>query len=322
MNELFAGMEYVYAVYKEKSFSAAAKKLFISQPSLSASVRRVEERIGYPIFDRSTKPLTLTDCGAEYIRCVEQIMAIEADFSTYLSDWGELKTGSLMLGGSSLYTAHVLPAIIRKFSKRYPGVQVSLIEGNSEKLQAMLQEGTVDVIMDNFALDPKFYDRLIFKKERLFLAVPKKFEINQRLEAYRISASEISGGPAVWGSHSAVPLGAFADEPFIFLKPENDTGRRARMFCHNAGFVPNVLFELDQQMTSYQITRSGLAVSFLSDTLISCLTDDDHLYYYPVDPSSSQRNLCLYRKRGHYAVRAADEFFRIAEEHSRTAYPE
>ena len=94
------------------------------------------------------------------------------------------------------------------------------------------------------------------------------------------------------------------------------------MFCHNAGFVPNVLFELDQQMTSYQITRSGLAVSFLSDTLISCLTDDDHLYYYPVDPSSSQRNLCLYRKRGHYAVRAADEFVRIAEEHSRTAYPE
>ena len=51
---MFRGMEYVYEVYKEKSFSKAAKNLFISQPSLSANIRRVEEKIGYPIFDRSS----------------------------------------------------------------------------------------------------------------------------------------------------------------------------------------------------------------------------------------------------------------------------
>ena len=50
---MFQGMEYVYEVYKEKSFSKAAASLFISQPSLSTNVRRVENRIGYPIFDRS-----------------------------------------------------------------------------------------------------------------------------------------------------------------------------------------------------------------------------------------------------------------------------
>ena len=52
---MFQGMEYVYEVYKEKSFSKAAANLFISQPSLSANVKRVEKRIGFPIFDRSTK---------------------------------------------------------------------------------------------------------------------------------------------------------------------------------------------------------------------------------------------------------------------------
>ena len=57
---MFQGMEYIYEVYKEKSFSKAAAALFISQPSLSANVKRVEHRIGYPIFDRSTKPLQLT----------------------------------------------------------------------------------------------------------------------------------------------------------------------------------------------------------------------------------------------------------------------
>ena len=312
MNELFSGMEYIYAVYKEKSFSAAAKKLFISQPSLSASVRRVEDRIGYPIFDRSTKPLSLTDCGHRYIRSVEQIMAVQTDFSNYLSDWGELKIGTLMLGGSSLYSSQVMPAIIRRFSEKYPGVKVGLIEGSSEKLQAMLQEGTLDIIMDNFTLDSTVYDRLVYKTERLFLAVPKQFAINDLMNRYCISAEDVAKGPDAWVHCRAVPLAAFSDEPFIFLKPENDTGKRARMFCSNAGFVPNVLFEMDQQMTSYQISRSGLGICFLSDTLISCVMDDDQLVYYALDPVSSQRNLCLYRKRGHYAGRAADEFFRIA----------
>ena len=83
---MFQGMEYVYEVYKEKSFSKAAANLFISQPSLSANVKRVENRIGYPIFDRSTKPLGLTECGKEYIRCVEEILGIHRSFSAFIHD--------------------------------------------------------------------------------------------------------------------------------------------------------------------------------------------------------------------------------------------
>ena len=61
------GMDYVYAVWQEKSFSAAARKLFVSQPALSASVRKVERELGLPIFNRSTTPLQLTDAGRAYI---------------------------------------------------------------------------------------------------------------------------------------------------------------------------------------------------------------------------------------------------------------
>ena len=100
---MFQGMEYVYEVYKEKSFSKAAANLFISQPSLSANVRRVEARIGYPVFDRSTKPLGLTECGEQYIRCVERIMNIEKDFSDFINDWGGLKTGTLILAAVTYF---------------------------------------------------------------------------------------------------------------------------------------------------------------------------------------------------------------------------
>ena len=59
-------MKYVYAVYQEKSFSKAAKKLFISQPALSNMVRKAEREVGAAIFDRSTIPLTITKEGAHY----------------------------------------------------------------------------------------------------------------------------------------------------------------------------------------------------------------------------------------------------------------
>ena len=90
---MFRNMEYVYAVYKEMSFSRAAEKLFISQPALSAMVKKVEKRIGSPIFDRSCSPIRLTNCGKEYISCIEQIMDVEYQFSQYLNQTEHLLIG-------------------------------------------------------------------------------------------------------------------------------------------------------------------------------------------------------------------------------------
>ena len=64
---MFKNKEYVLYVEKSKSFSKAAKELYISQPSLSASIKRIEKEIGAAIFDRSTNPLSLTDIGRKYV---------------------------------------------------------------------------------------------------------------------------------------------------------------------------------------------------------------------------------------------------------------
>ena len=63
---MFDGKEYVYAVYEEKSFSKAAQKLYITQPALSTAIKKVEKKIGTPIFDRSTSPIGLTP-GVKFI---------------------------------------------------------------------------------------------------------------------------------------------------------------------------------------------------------------------------------------------------------------
>ena len=71
--------EYIYAIYQEHSFSKAAQKLFVSQPWLSSVVKKVEQEIKTPLFDRSTNPISLTPAGEYYIQQVEKVMAIEED---------------------------------------------------------------------------------------------------------------------------------------------------------------------------------------------------------------------------------------------------
>ena len=106
---------------RKKSFSKSCCCSFsFSQPSLSANVKRVENRIGYPIFDRSTKPLQLTEVGKHYIQAVEKVMDIENNLENYLLDLGNLKTGTLNVGGSNIFSSWILPPLIADFSQKFP----------------------------------------------------------------------------------------------------------------------------------------------------------------------------------------------------------
>ena len=82
-------------------------------------------RIGYPIFDRSTKPLQLTEVGKHYIQAVEKVMDIENNLENYLLDLGNLKTGTLNVGGSNFFSSWILPPLIADFPK-IPHVQILL----------------------------------------------------------------------------------------------------------------------------------------------------------------------------------------------------
>ena len=305
---MFRGMEYVYAVYKEKSFSKAAEKLFVSQPSLSANVKREEKSVGYPIFDRSTKPLGLTGPGKKYIEAVERILAIQREFSDYINDLGELKTGKLILGGSSLYSSWVIPPLMGNFSKKYPLVQMELLEETTANLQKMLQNGEIDLVFDNCELDEEIFGRKIYCKEYLLLAVPKHFEINKKLQNFQIEVEKIRDLSFLDEAVQAVDLSCFSEEPFILLKPENDTRIRAMGMCKQYGFAPNTVFELDQQMTSYNVTCSGMGVSFISNTLISKVPESPDVVYYKLEGEQSCRNLYFYWKRTGYFSKVLKEF--------------
>ena len=310
---MFQGMEYVYEVYKEKSFSKAAASLFISQPSLSANVKRIEKRIGCPIFDRSTKPLQLTECGLKYIESVEQIMEIEKNFRDFIRDWGELKTGTLNIGGSNFFSSWVLPPLIADFSRKYPFIKISLVEESTANLSQLLQTGKLDFMIDNCILDERTFDHTIYQKEQLLLVVPKSFPVNQELTDYQIPIEKIRDKSYLSEQIPAVPVSKFTSEPFIFLKNDNDTGKRAFNICQENHFSPDIAFQLDQQMTAYNITCSGMGITFIGDMLLSLVPINPELVFYKLPGNTGNRNVYFYWKKGRYLSRVMNEFLKMLQ---------
>ena len=303
---MFSGMHYVYEVYKEKSFSLAAANLHISQPSLSANVKRIEERVGYPIFDRSTKPLGLTECGREYIRTAELIMAAENEFASFINDLGQLKTGTLTLGGSNFFSSWVLPRIIAAFSDTYPDLEISLTEAKSSELIDMLQNTQIDFIVDNKEVDPEVFEKLCIGREELLLSVPADFEINAKLKEYQVPHECIV--KRSYEEIPTVPLEYFKDYPFLFLHPENDTGIRARRICRENDFHPDVVLFLDQQLTAYNIASTGVGATFVGDLLLSRVPENPNLVHYRLDSDEKMRNIYLCWKQKRYLSHAMNTF--------------
>lgn len=309
---LFKGKEYIYSVYKAGSFTHAAENLGISQPSLSANVKRIEKRIGYPVFDRSINPLGLTEAGKTYVQTAEQIMLLERGYANYIQELNGLKTGTLVIGGSSLYVSMVLPQLISKFYGFYPHVKVSLKEEILTKLVSMLYSGEIDILIESFALDPTIFKRKLFKEETLFLAVPEFFDSAKHAQRQSLTKEIIVNGKWKNDIVKPVSLKLFKNDPYILQKPQTDTGSRSIQLLKAAGINPKTILEVDQQLTSFLIANCGLGNTFISDTLIKSLNFSDKMLYFKLPGEICHRNLWFYYKERKYMSKAIDEFLRIS----------
>ena len=108
-------------------------------------IKKIETKIGMPLFDRSTSPIQLTECGKKYIKTAEKIMDLENEFAYYVGNLQELKTGRLSVGGTYLFSSFIFPPIIDKFRRAYPHVKLNLFEGHTPLLEQKLFAGELDI---------------------------------------------------------------------------------------------------------------------------------------------------------------------------------
>ena len=149
----FQQLGYVLAVCRERNFLEAAEKCNVTQSTLSAMILRFEEEIGISIFDRKTKPVTITKEGSTVIEKIKLILKETDDLKELVKELkGEL-SGELQIGVIPTIAPFVLPLFLGDFSKSYPGITLNIRESITESITTGLLNRTLDIGLLSLPVD-------------------------------------------------------------------------------------------------------------------------------------------------------------------------
>jgi DNA-binding transcriptional LysR family regulator len=129
---------------REKSFTKAAAKLFLTQPAVSLQVKALETELGTQRFERRGKQVLLTDAGRLLYERSEVILELVTRVHQDMASLGVLKTGRLRVGTSDTNCAYVLPPVVKAFREAYPGVELRLTDRMSADVVRLVMDGNVD----------------------------------------------------------------------------------------------------------------------------------------------------------------------------------
>lgn len=132
----FRDCEYLIAVDNLKSFQKAAKKCFISQPALSQQIKKIENQLGFEIFERSRKSVITTDKGNRVIKCAKSIITSFNEIKEIGDNLHRLKIALI-----PTICSYLLPHVVNKFKKQLPEAKIFFMEEKTENLLTKLKDG-------------------------------------------------------------------------------------------------------------------------------------------------------------------------------------
>ncbi len=294
----------IKTILETGSISRAAKKLAITQPALSLWLARLEERNGFPIFNRESAALTLTEEGKAYLEHTERQIAEEKRFRRRIEDIRGGVTGTVTLGGSSCFNCLYIPPAVRIFVSRYPGASVRIINGTVGEIAERTLGGEIDIF-----LSPQSNVRKGIVSEELFseyvvLCIPSEWEINAELAEYRIPEELILNGELNGESRAAVPFERLSGLPFIRLGKDIHIGGIADELFKRRGMEETTFIIADQMSTSLAMTSAGLGMSLITETVIRYGNRKTLPAFYMIDSDLGLRHMYMSTARDNYVSKA------------------
>ncbi len=169
-------LEYFIAIVEEKNLTKAAQKLYISQPSLTRYVNRLEEEYGVKLLNRSISPISLTPEGTLFLQEKLKIETTELNLRKKLRQMAGSRE-KLTVGTGYGRASRWLPRSIRRFTGRFPDTDIDIITCGELLLSDKLLQGEIDVAVGAFSMDSAEYEQVPLGVETMRLLVPKAFGI-------------------------------------------------------------------------------------------------------------------------------------------------
>ncbi|MEU7788254.1 LysR family transcriptional regulator [Amycolatopsis sp. NPDC049159] len=239
-------LAYFVAVAEEGNFTRAAERLHVAQPGVSAQVRRLERELGQELLDRSGRTVRLTDVGAAALPHARAALAAVQGVREAVDELAGLVRGQVAIGAVTSAGPVRLPDLLAGFHERYPAVEITLSEANSDTMLAALREGRLDLAVVGLSTDPPPGIATQVLLDEPFLAVTAP---DGPLDRAEVDIRDLDGLPLM-----ALPKG---------------TGLRTALDAAFAreGLTPRIAFEAADPNVLVQLAVRGLGVAIVPESL-------------------------------------------------------
>ncbi|WP_116788904.1 LysR substrate-binding domain-containing protein [Flavobacterium psychrotrophum] len=166
-------LQYVLAVAEHKNFTAAAEKCFVTQPTLSMQIQKLEEELDIQIFDRSKKPIQLTEVGEKIVNQAKNIVNESGRIKDIVDQQKGFIGGDFKVGIIPTIMPTLLPMFMANFIKKYPRVNLIIEERNTEDIIKMLKNGQLDAAIAATPLDEESIKEVVLYYEPFVAYVPE-----------------------------------------------------------------------------------------------------------------------------------------------------
>ena len=175
-------LQYVLAVAEHRNFTLAAEKCFVTQPTLSMQIQKIEEELKIQIFDRSKKPIQLTDIGEKIVAQAKNIV-IEADrIKDIVEHQKGFIGGEFKLGIIPTIMPTLLPMFLSNFIKKYPKVKLIIEELNTDEIIIRLKNGHLDAAIASTPLQEEKLKEIVLYYEPFVAYIPQNHKIADKKE--------------------------------------------------------------------------------------------------------------------------------------------
>lgn len=260
-------LRYFVELVREKSFTRAADKLFVTQPTISKMVRSIEAELGQSLLIRKGRHFTLTDCGQVLFRRGQTILAemqqLEAEVAGLagLAELQSLQHGRLSLGIPPM-VGYLYADLIRTYRTRYPKVELELLEYDGCRIEQAVLEGDVELAITMLPTQETGFSRLELEQLPIQVVLPDEPR---------------------WRGNTALRMEALQEEPFLLYTPAFTLSERLVQACKAAGFVPQVASRSSQWGFLTDMVRCGMGVAFLPEPVCDLLNQKG-LVLRPLEP--------------------------------------
>ncbi len=250
-------LRYVIAVARAKNFSRAAEQCHVSQPSLSQQIQKLEDELGERLFERLKRDVKLTAAGELFLRRAVRILEEVDAARREAHDANVLLRGSVAVGVLPTIAPYLLPEVIVRFNKLYPGVEVVIHEDTTAQLLKLALSGDIDFAVASLPLHGARFETVDLFVEELLLAVPPGHPLaTQRI----VTAADLDS------------------EKLIVMKEGHCLGDQVLRFCEQRAARPDVSIRSAQMETIQALVRAGVGLSLIPRMAVSNKRHDAPVY--------------------------------------------